>query len=200
MTCMKLNLDLARDRMVLTAARWLPERGMAALNLIEIGRAAEAPRGSLYHYFPGGRDQLMQEALALACDSGLRMIAKAAVGAESASHYLCNIFAIGGTWLNAEDYSGGCPIAAAVLSTQTEGPAVQHTLRDAFQQWEAALCTALAGFGLQAPDDAEVARGVLIAFEGAMLHAKGARSMAAFQTAGRMALGLLPAALPHQLE
>jgi hypothetical protein len=41
---------------------------------------------------------------------------------------------------------------------------------------------------------------VLIAFEGAMLHAKGARSMAAFQTAGRMALGLLPAALPHQLE
>ena len=72
-----------RAAMVLTAARWLPQRGMAAGNLIEVARAVDAPRGSIYHYFPGGRDQLLQEALALASQSGLRMIEKAARAAAT---------------------------------------------------------------------------------------------------------------------
>src|SRR5262249_52667678 len=53
-----------RERMVFAAVQSIRERGVAGTALRDVVERAEAPRGSLQHYFPGGKDQLVAEAVA----------------------------------------------------------------------------------------------------------------------------------------
>src|SRR5450755_3905491 len=55
-----------RARMIAATARLLAQRGLEGASLADILEAAQAPRGSMYHHFPGGKDQLVGEAIDLA--------------------------------------------------------------------------------------------------------------------------------------
>jgi TetR/AcrR family transcriptional regulator, lmrAB and yxaGH operons repressor len=183
--------DDLRAAMVNTAARWLPQRGMAAVNLIEVARSVQAPRGSIYYYFPGGRDQLLSEALALANQSGLRMIDKVAARSADPQALVEGVFAASGRWLDA-NFSGGCPIGAAVVSAETESEKFGQAIQACFKQWEDVLTKALRSKGVTSPARArELAQCMLIGFEGAMLYAKGTHRTTAFDLAARMVLGML---------
>jgi AcrR family transcriptional regulator len=114
-----LKTDQLRDAMVLTAARWMPQRGLAAINLIEVARSVAAPRGSIYHYFPGGRSQLITEAIALASSSGLKLIGQIDAQSTTPQEMIQGILQTGRRWLSA-NYSGGCPVGAAVLSAEID--------------------------------------------------------------------------------
>jgi TetR/AcrR family transcriptional regulator, lmrAB and yxaGH operons repressor len=183
--------DALRAAMVLTAARWLPQRGMAAVNLIEVARSVQAPRGSIYHYFPGGRNQLLNEALELANQSGLRMIEKVAAQSQTPQALIEGIFATSVRWLNS-DFSGGCPIGAAAVSAATENDEFSQTIQASFKQWEDILTKALRNKGVSSPTKArELAQCILLGFEGAMLYAKGVHRSTSFALASRMVLGML---------
>src|SRR2546423_7767304 len=52
-----------RKRMVLAAAELIRRQGVSGTGLRQIVNHAGAPRGSLQHYFPGGKDQLLTEAI-----------------------------------------------------------------------------------------------------------------------------------------
>src|SRR2546423_5174670 len=56
----------AGARMVRSAAALIRERGIHGVGLREIVTHSGGPRGSLGRYFPGGKTQLMTEALDLA--------------------------------------------------------------------------------------------------------------------------------------
>ncbi len=51
-----------RERMVISAALLIRERGARATAISDVLKHSRAPRGSAYHYFPGGRMQLLEEA------------------------------------------------------------------------------------------------------------------------------------------
>src|SRR6202049_1311037 len=56
----------ARARMVESAAMLIRERGIHGVGLREVVAHSGGPRGSLGRYFPGGKTQLMTEAIDLA--------------------------------------------------------------------------------------------------------------------------------------
>lgn len=56
----------SRERMVLSAAALLREHGASATSIDRVLAHSGAPRGSVYHHFPGGRAQLIDEAVTLA--------------------------------------------------------------------------------------------------------------------------------------
>ena len=190
-----------RQAMVLTAARWLPQRGMAAVNLVEVARAVGAPRGSIYHYFAGGRDQLLQEALALAGKSGLRLIDTARRHANTPEDLVRALFNTGQLQIQARSsseagFSGGCPVGAAVLSSETETPAFHAALQTIFEGWHTALADAFVAISTVTPLEAQRwARSSLVAYEGALVCAKASASPAAaaevFSTAADMVTALI---------
>ena len=47
-----------RDNLIYTAARLFRQQGYAATGINDILREAGAPKGSFYHYFPGGKEEL----------------------------------------------------------------------------------------------------------------------------------------------
>ena len=70
----------ARRRMVVTTAKLLQRQGYNGTGLNQIVAEAEAPKGSLYFHFPGGKEQLAAEAIAASAaylDAGLRACERA---------------------------------------------------------------------------------------------------------------------------
>lgn len=71
-----------RERMVVSAALLIRERGAHATAISDVLQHSGAPRGSAYHYFPGGRTQLLCEAVDYAGEHVAAMINEAEGGLE----------------------------------------------------------------------------------------------------------------------
>ena len=71
-----------REKMVRTAAVLLRENGVAGTTIDKVLATSGAPRGSVYHHFPGGRAQLLSEAVEFATDSIIELAGAAGEGNE----------------------------------------------------------------------------------------------------------------------
>src|ERR1700756_17745 len=105
----------ARDRIVRSAAALVRERGVHGVGLREIVAHAGGPRGSLQRYFPGGKTQLITEALNLA---GAEVLDATESGLLTAATLADAIDAIFAPWRNVlleSNFTMGCPLAATVI-------------------------------------------------------------------------------------
>ena len=100
-----------RERMVVSAALLIRERGAQATAISNVLKHSGAPRGSAYHYFPGGRMQLLEEAT----DYAGAYIAGKISAAESAAALLDELIEMYRQQLIRSDYRAGCPIVAVTV-------------------------------------------------------------------------------------
>src|SRR6476646_8819495 len=100
-----------RDRMVASAALLIRERGAHSTAISDVLEHSGAPRGSAYHYFPGGRTQLLCEAIDYAGEYVASKIAKA----ESGFDALDGLVAYYRKQLLRSEYRAGCPAVAVTL-------------------------------------------------------------------------------------
>src|SRR6185437_16455600 len=63
-----------RERMVRGAAQLIRRKGVTGTGMREIVTEADAPRGSLQHYFPGGKEELVSDALLWSGDVMARQV------------------------------------------------------------------------------------------------------------------------------
>src|ERR1700757_718155 len=100
-----------RERMVVSAALLIRERGAHPTAIADVLEHSGAPRGSAYHYFPGGRTQLLCEAIDYAGEYVAAKIAKAARGLD-ALDLLVEGYR---EQLIRSDYRAGCPVVAVTV-------------------------------------------------------------------------------------
>ncbi|MCW2985941.1 MAG: Transcriptional regulator, TetR, partial [Conexibacter sp.] len=104
----------ARDRMIASTTILIRERGVEATALSDVLEHSGAPRGSIYHHFPGGKGQLVEEATRVAGGA----FTDALVGALDAGDPLVALRAFADAWLatlRESDFGAGCPIAAVAV-------------------------------------------------------------------------------------
>src|ERR1700761_655187 len=101
----------ARQRIVEAAGQLLRSRGYAEASLRDIVEAAQAPWGSLQHYFPGGKQQLAIEAIALGQAEVSGFIDSAFARTRSAEGALNWFFDSSCRLLEETDYEFGCPVS-----------------------------------------------------------------------------------------
>src|SRR3954452_6007300 len=102
----------ARDRMIRSAAILFRENGVRGTAFADVLEHSGAPRGSVYHHFPGGKRQLGEETPRYAGE----YIAAGIVAALEDGAPVAAIEAFGADWLKIlrdSDYAAGCPVAAA---------------------------------------------------------------------------------------
>src|ERR1700761_5061751 len=63
-----------RERIVRGAAQLIRRKGVSGTGMREIVTDAAAPRGSLQHYFPGGKEELVSDALLWMGDVSARRV------------------------------------------------------------------------------------------------------------------------------
>ena len=162
-----------RARVVESAKERMRRHGVAATSMLEAIADAGAPRGSLYHYFPGGKAQLIEEATATACQE--YETAFALLESLDATEAIPAMLAYWRDQVEATDYSAGCPVAAAALSgDETEG-ARAHAGRG-FTTWTGAIEKMLLTSGVPRVRAGALASLILSAIEGAVIVSLAQRS------------------------
>ena len=166
----------ARAAMVGAATRLLAERGAAAAGLQDIIAVAGAPRGSIYHHFPGGKDELLASAVDATAATVAAAITTACAGAGGPSEAVARVARLFRKGPAASGWTAGCPVAAAATGGDHQGPAVRDAVARAFDLWINALAAGLVLLGLHAERARTLARVVVASLEGAVLLSRGTRS------------------------
>jgi TetR/AcrR family transcriptional repressor of lmrAB and yxaGH operons len=169
----------ARNRMIQSAALLFRERGVEGTAFADVLEHSGAPRGSVYHHFPGGKQQLAEEATRWA---GEFMAAGLAAALEQ-DDPLAALDTFAQLWagvLAQSDYEAGCPIVAAALEG-SRTPAARAEAATAFNNWEQLLSGALLRSGVDPDRARSLATLIIAAIEGAVVLARAEQSTAPFE-------------------
>ena len=169
-----------RERMVFSAAQLVRSRGVTATGMRDVAVHADAPRGSLGHYFPGGKEQLVNEAVGWAGRYAGRRIDR--LVAEMPHPTPSGLFErMAGQWIDEFrriGFDGGCPIAAATVDGAATSDATAAASAAAFADWRRPIVVALKQMGVPAPRAKSFATLMVSALEGALLIARSERDVA----------------------
>jgi AcrR family transcriptional regulator len=168
--------------MIASAALLIRERGVEATSFNDVLAHSGAPRGSIYHHFPGGKAQLVEEAMRHAgryTDRGLR----AAIETGDLATALGLFVASWRHTLESTDFAAGCPVVAVAVAGD-QPAATRDAAAAAFAGWEALLAEGLEEGGV-APERARAQATLIVAsIEGAVILARAQRSVAPLERVG----------------
>ena len=162
--------------MIESAAKLIGSQGITAASFSNVLADSGAPRGSIYHHFPGGKAQLAAEATEV---DGIRV--RTSIENSLAERGLKETLAMFGELFRrrADEHPEriGCPIAAAAMA-RPEDPALAAAATAAFQSWEGTIADALVKEGVKPKQAATFAAVVVSTIEGALLRTRAAGSHA----------------------
>jgi AcrR family transcriptional regulator len=160
--------------MLRSAVDLFRERGVEATSLADVLDHAGAPRGSVYHHFPHGRPQLVEEATKSA-GAFMGSMISAGLASLGPARTLEAIIAGFRDQLVATDFAAGCPVAAVAIEGP-QSPAALAAAGETFTSWEDTIAASLWQGGLPYDRARGLATMSLSAIEGALLLCKAQRS------------------------
>ena len=166
------------------AARLFRRQGYAATGLAEIVAESGAPKGSVYHYFPGGKAQIGVAAVGFAGDLVAGTLQDLALKAASPEALVRDYAGLLAGWMEQSGWRAGCPIATVLLETAPEDGAIAEAGRTTFAGWAEILTQSMRKAGIDQVRALELARFAISAMEGALIIARVERSGAAILGAG----------------
>ena len=177
--------------MVVSAALLIRERGAHATAISDVLQHSGAPRGSAYHHFPGGRTQLLCEAVDYAGEHVAAIIAEA----DGSMQLLDILIDKYRQQLLATDFRAGCPVAA--VSVEADEARVVERAGAAFGRWTELIEQRLAADGIATDRAHELAVLAASAIQGAILLARARRDLTPLELVGRHLRDLLLAEHPE---
>jgi AcrR family transcriptional regulator len=168
---MKSTSDYSpRERMVYSAVQLLREQGVNGTGVRSVVERADAPRGSFQHYFPGGKDQLVSEAVSWAGEFAAEWVQRYLQSARKPTP--AGLFAhMANQWkteYTSRGFARGCPLVAAAADVAASESVVNAPLRTAFEGWEHAVAEALSRMDVPTARARRLAVLMLSALEGAI--------------------------------
>ncbi len=159
-----------RERLLRTAAGLFRTQGYHATGLNQVIAEGGAPKGSLYFHFPGGKEQLAVESVALSAGE-VHTSMRAVDDLDGA-------LALFGEHLVASDFKNGCPVATVALDAAAESEPIREACATAYASWHDVVVEFLVRQGVSVSRAPGLATTVLAAVEGALLLAKTQRDVA----------------------
>jgi TetR/AcrR family transcriptional regulator, lmrAB and yxaGH operons repressor len=174
----------ARARMVESAAILIRERGIHGVGLREIVAHSGGPRGSLGRFFPGGKTQLITEAIDVALVELFGDFEQMLGDAKTFPDAITVIVAPWRRVLVDHDFALGCPLAATICDAADNGSLRTH-VSELFAGWRATVVDAYTRFGAPKADAEAHATVLMAALEGALVVARAQRSIEPLDTVER---------------
>ena len=186
-----------RDRMVRSASVLLRENGVRGTSFARVLEHSGAPRGSVAHHFPGGKEELILSAVtSTAADitARLQALADSGAGARGVVAAMCGYFAEG---LKRTGFRAGCPVAAVAYESYDD-PVLRAAAQDAFTAWAGILTGLLRADGHPQAAAEDLAGVCIAAIEGALVMSRVGRDLAPLDATGRQLDRMLSAPAPRR--
>jgi TetR/AcrR family transcriptional repressor of lmrAB and yxaGH operons len=165
-----------RERMVASAVDLLARRGLQATSFSEVLEHSGAPRGSVYHHFPEGKDQMIGLALDVAGGRAIELLdRKAGAPAEEIAAWFLHIWR---EVLIRGQFEAGCAVVAVAVAA--DSPELLDQTARVFRTWRRRLAELLKQGGLGAEDAQRFAAVLVAASEGAVVLARAEQSLEPF--------------------
>lgn len=161
-----------KDKIVRATAQLLRRRGFAATGLSDIIENSRTPKGSIYHYFPGGKDEIAAAAVRYAGDKVRRTLEELAANAATPAALLRAYGEMLAGWMADSGFRDGCPITTAMLETAPDKIDVAAAGKAAFAGWTAAIEARLIASGVERQRARTLSRLAIMALEGALVLAR----------------------------
>jgi TetR/AcrR family transcriptional repressor of lmrAB and yxaGH operons len=172
----------ARDKIIESAITLMRRTGLSGAGINEIVRISGAPKGSVYHYFPAGKRQIVEQGLAQYAQRVVAFIDAAMAGKRGPKAKVVALFAAFAHRLEEGDFRHSCPIGTVCLDLGEAEADLRPVLATAFEDFTSAIAGNLAfADRKRARSFASLA---LTAIEGAYVRGRADRSIAAFREAG----------------
>jgi AcrR family transcriptional regulator len=184
-----------KDRIVNSSAELFRRQGYTGTGLKQIVAEADAPFGSLYHFFPGGKAELGEEVIRRAGHFYLQLFVDVAGPAPDVVTGVRDFFTGAAQTLRDTDYADACPIATVALEVASTNEPLRQATADVFETWLAAATEYFAAAGVPRARARELAISFLAALEGAFVLSRALRSTEPLEVAGATASELVESAL-----
>jgi AcrR family transcriptional regulator len=185
-----------KDRIVNATAELFRRQGYTGTGLKQIVAEASAPFGSLYHFFPGGKEQLGAEVIRTSGRLYGQLIGIVFDPAPDVATGVKAFFAEAAQTLRETDYDDACPIATVALEVASTNEDLREATAEVFESWITATADRFADAGIPAKQARELAVFVLASLEGAFVLSRATRSTDPMDFAGAHAAAVVRAALP----
>jgi AcrR family transcriptional regulator len=184
-----------RDRIVTATAELFRRQGYNGTGLKQVTQAAGAPVGSVYHFFPGGKDELA-ETVILTSGRAYQELFEAIYAEEGDPIAAVGAFFDGAAAVLAETgYVDACPIGTVALEVASTNDRLRRATQAVFAGWIDAATAHLVTAGITEGEAGELAVTLVAAIEGGFMLSRAARSPEPMRTAGRLMQRLVAAAL-----
>ncbi|HVT00221.1 MAG TPA: TetR/AcrR family transcriptional regulator [Solirubrobacterales bacterium] len=184
-----------RDRILETSGELFRRQGYMATGVKQIVEEAGAPFGSIYHFFPGGKEELGAETIRR---SGFLygLLFPEYVGPEvDLAKGVRAFFAGAAETLRETDFADACPIATVALEVSSTNEELREACADVFNLWIEGGVARFAEAGLKKRKARELVIEMLAALEGAFVLGRALRSTEPVELAGKAAAERIEAAL-----
>ena len=181
--------------MIRSAALLFREQGYSGTGFRDVVDHSGAPRGSIYHHFPGGKGELAEETLLWAGEVIARHLARAAHDSDP----IAALRAFVGAWrktLQDSEFRAGCPVVAVAVEANA-GSRPIAAAADAFSRWHDLIASSLRDAGVGGPEARRLATLVIAAIEGAIILCRAQHDMRPLNDVTRELEATLRASLPE---
>jgi TetR/AcrR family transcriptional regulator, lmrAB and yxaGH operons repressor len=161
-----------RGAIVRAAAALFRRNGYAATGINEIAEVSGAPKGSLYHYFPKGKDEIAEAAVRFAGAGLVATLEKLEQEHETASSMIAAYCKLLAGWMAKSGFRDGCPIATTLLESAPQSADMAIAGRQAFDGWRAVIVRALVRDGFGKAEAKRLSTLAVASIEGALILAR----------------------------
>ena len=189
-------MTTTRARIVETAATAFMRQGYAGSGLKQISVESAAPFGSLYHFFPGGKQELAAETLRWAGAAYLSLVEAVIDAPGDVVAGVADAFEGAAANLERSGYADACPIATVALEVASTNEPLRQVTQEIFESWLASGQARFEAAGIDAGRARELAILLVGAIEGGFLLSRAARSTEPMVALGRAVADAVRASLP----
>ena len=184
-----------KGRIMDASAELFRRQGYMGTGLKQIVADAKAPFGSIYHFFPGGKEQLGADVVRRSGALYLQLFAEIALDAPDVVTAVGRFFAGAAETLEETDYEDACPIATIALEVASTSEPLREATADVFESWLTAATDYFAASGIRRPRARRLATEMLCLLEGAFVFCRAMRTTEPLAIAGKAAVAAVRAAL-----
>ncbi|GHF43270.1 MULTISPECIES: TetR/AcrR family transcriptional regulator [Streptomyces] len=173
-----------RERVVRAASRLMQRQGYDGTGIKQIAQEAGATLGSVYHFFPGGKQELAVAAVHYGDVEFADILREVLYSDEDPAQAVVTCTQVLAEGLRASDWADGCPVTATALGSAGRAPDIQRAAADAFANWRDIVAQALHRAGIGEADARDLGWTVINTLEGAEFAAQAAQSDEPLRIAG----------------
>jgi AcrR family transcriptional regulator len=174
-----------RTRILTATAELFRRQGYNATSVKQVTVAADAPFGSLYHHFPGGKQELAAEVLTTSGQAYQELFEVVWDEVHDPAEAVGAFFDGAAEVLVQTGYVDACPIGTVALEVASTDDVLREVTHQVFLRWQASAVQRFVGAGIDPDEAAALAVTVVAAIEGGFMLSRAARDPEPMRTAGR---------------